>query len=105
MDYLNKQRNHHYLYIIITISLFINTYIHTYMYTILQSNGMCTRPKPGMFDMAGNAKWSAWKNLGEMSQLEAKKLYAALVDKLLNKRMLLLLLLLLLFFVSDLFFV
>ncbi|KAG8189918.1 hypothetical protein JTE90_009063 [Oedothorax gibbosus] len=46
------------------------------------TEGSCKQPKPGMFDMIGKAKWDAWNALGSMSQEDAQKKYAALVDEL-----------------------
>ncbi|CAH8467444.1 unnamed protein product [Heterobilharzia americana] len=41
--------------------------------------GPCNVPKPGIFDINGRKKWSAWHDLGNMSAEEAQKQY---VDKL-----------------------
>lgn len=41
--------------------------------------GPCHREKPGFFDFQGKQKWSAWKELGDMSKEEAMQQY---VDKL-----------------------
>mmetsp|Transcript_97503 Transcript_97503/g.271338 ORF Transcript_97503/g.271338 Transcript_97503/m.271338 type:complete len:141 (+) Transcript_97503:120-542(+) len=41
------------------------------------------RPRPGIFDPTGRAKWDSWKALGEdMSKEEAMKQYIALIDSL-----------------------
>ncbi|KAF8366660.1 acbp-1 [Pristionchus pacificus] len=44
-----------------------------------------TTSKPGMFDMKGKAKWSAWDGKKGVSQEEAKTQYISLVDKLVEK--------------------
>ncbi|WAR12960.1 ECI2-like protein [Mya arenaria] len=44
--------------------------------------GKCNTPKPGMLDMVGKYKWSAWNELGNMSQDDAQKEYISLVDSL-----------------------
>ncbi|GMT28775.1 hypothetical protein PFISCL1PPCAC_20072, partial [Pristionchus fissidentatus] len=44
-----------------------------------------TTPKPGMFDMKGKAKWSAWDAKKGLGQEEAKAQYIALVDKLVEQ--------------------
>lgn len=31
--------------------------------------GQCNTKKPGMMDMVGRYKWSAWNDLGSMSQV------------------------------------
>ncbi|KAK6728455.1 hypothetical protein RB195_005844 [Necator americanus] len=41
-----------------------------------------TTDKPGMLDMKGKAKWSAWDSKKGMSQDAAKKAYVELVEKL-----------------------
>lgn len=46
------------------------------------SKGECTAGKPGMLDMVGKAKWSAWKELGAMSQEDAKNNYTSLINEL-----------------------
>lgn len=46
--------------------------------------GPCTVPKPSFFNVKEQAKWEAWKNLGDMSKEYAKKEYITLVDRLLN---------------------
>ncbi|XP_055953278.1 enoyl-CoA delta isomerase 2-like isoform X1 [Argiope bruennichi] len=48
------------------------------------TEGSCKQPKPSMFDLVGKAKWDAWVSLGTLSQDDARKQYAALVDELLN---------------------
>nr|CAH8825383.1 unnamed protein product [Trichobilharzia regenti] len=37
--------------------------------------GPCNVPKPGIFDINGRKKWSAWHDLGNMSTEEAQKQY------------------------------
>ncbi|XP_055348431.1 enoyl-CoA delta isomerase 2-like [Paramacrobiotus metropolitanus] len=44
--------------------------------------GQCNAPKPGMLDIVGKAKWSAWNSLGSMSQDDAKKEYVKVVEEL-----------------------
>lgn len=40
------------------------------------------RPRPGMFDPVGRAKWDSWAALKDMSKEDAKKQYIALVESL-----------------------
>ena len=35
------------------------------------NEGPCNVPKPGFFDFQGKQKWSAWKDLGDLSREEA----------------------------------
>ncbi|GIY90290.1 enoyl-CoA delta isomerase 2 [Caerostris extrusa] len=49
------------------------------------TEGTCKQSKPSLFDMVGKAKWEAWNTLGTMSQDDARKQYASLVDKLYRK--------------------
>jgi len=44
--------------------------------------GKCNTKKPGMTDFVGRAKWTAWNDLGGISQDEAKQKYVDLVDSL-----------------------
>ena len=37
--------------------------------------GDCNKPKPGMFDMVGKAKWDSWNNLKGMQKEGAMKNY------------------------------
>ena len=46
------------------------------------TTGPCDKPKPGMMDFVGKAKWEAWNELGKMSQDDAQKKYIELVDSL-----------------------
>ncbi|PIO76060.1 acyl CoA binding protein [Teladorsagia circumcincta] len=43
-----------------------------------------TTDKPGMFDLKGKAKWSAWDGKKGMSQEDAKKAYVELVEQLIT---------------------
>lgn len=54
------------------------------MYALFKqgSVGQCNAPKPGALDFVGKAKWTAWKQLGNISQEDAQKQYIALVDSL-----------------------
>lgn len=40
--------------------------------------------KPSMVDFVGRAKWNAWSELGQMSQLEAEKEYINLINQLIS---------------------
>jgi len=44
--------------------------------------GACNAPKPGMMDFVGKAKWTAWNNLGNISQKDAEANYIALINEL-----------------------
>ena len=37
--------------------------------------GNCNTKRPGMFDQIGRAKWDAWRKLGGVSPVSAKKMY------------------------------
>ncbi|GAU90082.1 hypothetical protein RvY_02554-1 [Ramazzottius varieornatus] len=50
------------------------------------TTGECNVAKPGMLDMVGKAKWSAWKELGSMSQDDAKQKYIDTVNELLKEQ-------------------
>jgi acyl-CoA-binding protein len=40
------------------------------------------RPRPGIFDQVGRAKFDSWASLKELSKEDAKKQYIELVDSL-----------------------
>ncbi|XP_067652846.1 enoyl-CoA delta isomerase 2-like [Haliotis asinina] len=44
--------------------------------------GKCNAPKPGMWDMVGQAKWQSWNQLGDMSQDDAQKAYINIIESL-----------------------
>eukprot|EP00620_Florenciella_sp_RCC1587_P021490 CAMPEP_0182577668 /NCGR_PEP_ID=MMETSP1324-20130603/38514_1 /TAXON_ID=236786 /ORGANISM="Florenciella sp., Strain RCC1587" /LENGTH=83 /DNA_ID=CAMNT_0024793523 /DNA_START=60 /DNA_END=308 /DNA_ORIENTATION=- len=46
-----------------------------------QSRGDCNKPKPGMMDPVGRAKWDAWDSLKGMSQAEAMAAYVTIIAK------------------------
>lgn len=54
------------------------------MYALFKqaTTGPCNTKKPGVFDFVGQAKWSAWSGLGQISKEEAEKQYISLVDSL-----------------------
>ncbi|XP_005104182.1 enoyl-CoA delta isomerase 2 isoform X2 [Aplysia californica] len=56
------------------------------MYALFKqaTKGKNTTPKPGMMDIVGKAKWSAWSELGDMSQDDAQLAYISIVDELLG---------------------
>ncbi|KAL6782490.1 hypothetical protein ACKKBG_A06980 [Auxenochlorella protothecoides x Auxenochlorella symbiontica] len=43
--------------------------------------GPCNQPKPWGWNAASNAKWQAWKELGELSAMEAMRLYVRTLDE------------------------
>ncbi|KAK2079446.1 hypothetical protein QBZ16_003138 [Prototheca wickerhamii] len=43
--------------------------------------GPCTQPKPWGWNAANNARWQAWKELGDLSQMEAMRLYVRTLDE------------------------
>ncbi|XP_067648820.1 acyl-CoA-binding protein-like isoform X2 [Haliotis asinina] len=47
--------------------------------------GDCNTPKPGMLDLKGKAKWTAWDGKKGMSQDEARVQYVAKVEELKGK--------------------
>lgn len=46
------------------------------------TEGVCSKPKPGLTDFIGRAKWTAWSSLGKITQLDAQKQYIQFVDQL-----------------------
>ncbi|KAJ8950176.1 hypothetical protein NQ314_008029 [Rhamnusium bicolor] len=46
------------------------------------SEGICNVPKPSWFDMRAKSKWEAWNKLGNMPQVEARRLYVESIKKL-----------------------
>jgi len=44
------------------------------------TTGKCNAKKPGMMDFVGKAKWTAWNDLGNMSQDDAQKAYIDIVN-------------------------
>ena len=51
-----------------------------YAYFKQAQEGDCTKPKPGMLDFAGKAKWQAWVNVKGTSSDDAKRQYADACD-------------------------
>merc|ERR1711879_520900 len=45
------------------------------------NQGPCNTSKPSIFNFADRAKWTAWSDLGKMTQQEAMQKYAETVDK------------------------
>ena len=43
--------------------------------------GPCTEPKPWAWNVVESAKWQSWVQLGEMSSVEAMRLYVKLLDE------------------------
>lgn len=58
------------------------TQLLLYAYFKQANFGPCTGSRPSLLDPAGQAKYDAWKRLGEMPQAEAAAEYIALVDEL-----------------------
>lgn len=52
------------------------------MYALFKqaTTGPCNTKKPGVFDFVGQAKWSAWSGLGDLSKEDAERQYVELVD-------------------------
>ncbi|KAL5034812.1 hypothetical protein BDV3_004330 [Batrachochytrium dendrobatidis] len=46
--------------------------------------GQCMLPKPGLFEFHERAKWSAWNDLADLPQPQAKLFYIELVSKLIG---------------------
>eukprot|EP00271_Cylindrocystis_brebissonii_P007239 TRINITY_DN20548_c0_g1_i1.p1 TRINITY_DN20548_c0_g1~~TRINITY_DN20548_c0_g1_i1.p1 ORF type:complete len:803 (+),score=152.58 TRINITY_DN20548_c0_g1_i1:45-2411(+) len=58
--------------------------LHSLMlYALYQqaTNGPCTTPKPWFLDIVESAKWSSWKELGNLSQVEAMRLFVRYLDE------------------------
>ena len=43
--------------------------------------GPCTEPKPWAWNVVESAKWQSWVQLGDMSSVEAMRLYVKLLDE------------------------
>ena len=43
--------------------------------------GPCTEPKPWAWSVVESAKWQSWVQLGDMSAVEAMRLYVKLLDE------------------------
>ncbi|XP_070536256.1 acyl-CoA-binding domain-containing protein 5-like isoform X11 [Ptychodera flava] len=39
------------------------------------TEGPCTKPKPGFWDVVGRQKWDAWSTLGDMTKVDAMQCY------------------------------
>lgn len=54
-----------------------------YFYSLYKQakEGPCNSPKPGVFDFQAKQKWTAWKNLGEMSKKNAMREYSKISNK------------------------
>ncbi|XP_022120949.2 acyl-CoA-binding domain-containing protein 5 isoform X1 [Pieris rapae] len=46
-----------------------------YSYFKQATEGSCTKPKPGFWDVINRAKWEAWAKLGDMTKEEAMECY------------------------------
>ena len=49
--------------------LVIYTWIATDFVCFQATVGKCNAPKPGMMDFVGKAKWTAWNDLGDLSNV------------------------------------
>lgn len=58
------------------------TLLLLYSYYKQGLEGPCNVPKPSWYDLKNKSKWEAWKNLGNMSNDDAKQQYINLVEKL-----------------------
>jgi diazepam-binding inhibitor (GABA receptor modulating acyl-CoA-binding protein) len=56
-----------------------------YKYFKQTTSGDVNTPKPGLFDIAGSAKWKAWSSVKGTSMEDAEKLYIDTVDALIKK--------------------
>ena len=45
------------------------------------TDGRCNEPKPSMWDKVSRAKWNAWKELGNRSQMEAMFMYVSALEE------------------------
>ena len=43
--------------------------------------GPCKDPKPWGWNVVESAKWQSWHQLGEMSKMEAMRLYVRIVEE------------------------
>ncbi len=53
-----------------------------YAYYKQATVGTASGKRPGFTDPVGRAKYDAWKNLGDLSAVDAMRAYVALVEKL-----------------------
>ena len=56
-----------------------------YKYFKQATSGDINTPKPGLFDIAANAKWKAWNSMKGTSKEDSEKLYIDTVDALIKK--------------------
>ena len=45
------------------------------------TQGPCNEPKPWGWSVVNNAKWQSWKQLGDMSSMEAMRLYVRTLEE------------------------
>ena len=62
-----------------------STLLKLYSFYKQGSEGNVQGSRPGMLNVAGRAKFDAWKKLNGMSQEEAKDQYSQLVQNLINQ--------------------
>ncbi|XP_045508166.1 acyl-CoA-binding domain-containing protein 5 isoform X1 [Colias croceus] len=55
-----------------------------YSYFKQGTEGTCTKPKPGFWDVINRAKWEAWMKLGNMSKEDAMKAYVEELHKIIE---------------------
>ena len=46
------------------------------------THGACNEPRPSMWDAVAKARWTAWKQLGDRSKMEAMFMYVQAVEEL-----------------------
>ncbi|XP_070536248.1 acyl-CoA-binding domain-containing protein 5-like isoform X3 [Ptychodera flava] len=49
------------------------------------TEGPCTKPKPGFWDVVGRQKWDAWSTLGDMTKVDAMQCYINELKKVFQK--------------------
>jgi diazepam-binding inhibitor (GABA receptor modulating acyl-CoA-binding protein) len=55
--------------------------LQLYAYYKVATKGPNTTPKPGIFDVKGTAKWSAWQNVSATSRAQAEQQYIQMVNQ------------------------
>ena len=66
LKYQDFSINHRRKWTIINVG---GLYMYCHFCTFQSTVGPCNVPKPGALDFVGKAKWNAWKELGEISNV------------------------------------
>ncbi|CAK1548855.1 unnamed protein product [Leptosia nina] len=58
--------------------------LNFYSYFKQATDGPCTKPRPGFWDVINRAKWEAWKRLGNMTKEDAMQSYVDELHKIIE---------------------